>query len=318
MESWPPRSLLEDVGIHDRGLRNRIAEKGWQEPHNELILLLSSFLPLKGNPNLFYHTPIWTSTPLLSPLHFFEGRVAFMERLKERLDQGTNHKAWKTLKRVSEELERLAKEWKNDFYDNWQDSVIEASGNDDEKLKLIESCHGVFVMTTRYFQGHGLEENKHRSEEERKLEQKDNRQGTGQEEEGHDWNQIHEGRTRYIDLVAGHTILVFHAVAPVVDTFNAKRQTYPGGEERRKAHREKFAFRNDASEVGVHVQYHLAQEYVSRFKHNGHGVIRHLRDKGVVWHDDEIEGAWWVLILRGIAWDMCTTGDPGVFRRPRH
>lgn len=48
----------------------------------------------------------------------------------------------------------------------------------------------------------------------------------------------------------------------------------------------------------------IAQAYCGNLRDKTHGVVKYMHDRERRTDDDEVETAWWVLMLRGIAWDM--------------
>ncbi|KAJ4286688.1 hypothetical protein N0V90_012940 [Kalmusia sp. IMI 367209] len=308
---WPSLSLLGDLGIGDWRLRNEIVQKRFQEPHNDLIILLSTFLPLHGCPMLFNYSPLWTNESIVSPFHFFEGRLALLESLEDRIKDAPKHEASKTLQKVMQNFNDIRRDWRHDFFDKYEDSVIEGDDNE-KKMKLADACRKIFNWTTTYFQGKGLEEVKHEENTIKDSIKPDLPQNEtpdhahhGEEDGRYDWSKIHDNRTRYMDLVAAHGVMSFRAVSTIVAHFKERKKRYPVSEERRKQHRA-LVGEYDPREPGDHVQYSIAKEYVSSFDH----VTSHLNSKAIGLRADFIEAAWWVLVLRAIVWDMPTSGDP--------
>ena len=308
IESYPPRSLLRDIGFDDQRQRDEIASKKWGEPHNELIVLLSCFLPLPNCPVLFHSFSACTADPITSPLHLYEGRLVFVEQLEDRVQEAANHNAMSSLRAVLDCFEQLKRNWRDDFFDRFNRSTIE-NFDDMEKLKLSKECQDIFDWTTTWFQGRVTDE---LAQDKRLMQAHVDNVGNDGNSEKHprsknDWTSLNEGRTRYIDLVAGHTKMSFHAVSHVVESATERREGSLASDERRKKHRADLDY--EPRTISIHIQYHIATQYVRYLKHDNYGVSKHLRSKGVGWGEDEIEAAWWVMDLRGIVWDMATMGD---------
>lgn len=266
---------------------------------------------------LFNYSSLWTGPTVTSPFHFFEGRFALVESLGERIKEAPNHEARETIMKVMQKFDEISQNWKDDFSDKYDSSIIEGHDNN-KKIELAEACRKVFDWTTGYFQGKGLEEDKNGKHEtkdtiEPELPQNENTNDTYlNEREGfYDWSKTHNGRTYYVDLVAAHAVMSFYAVSNVVDNFAEPKNRHRGKNVRIGLHRELVAS-YDSRDSKMHIQYHIAKEYVSCFKH----ITSHLSSKGVELKDDFVEAAWWVLVLRAVVWDMSTSGDARFAKRP--
>ena len=312
LAGWPPRSILRDIGIDDRVNKevvNWSTSKKWQEPYNELVMLMSPFLPVPGCSYPYTYFPAWTQTDkILSPFHYFEGRVAFVEALEFRASQKASGSAMETMRWVLKEFRDLREAWKDDFYDRWGYAHIEKPDETDEeqKMNLIATLRAVFGRIAQYFKAELAATN-----------------GVLQEKSqpttafgSFDWAaDAGDGKTWYTHLVAAHYVAGNYAAQYTVQHLKELRQGYP--EERRAQHRAMVPY--DRRATGDHVQYRLAQQYVERIRNGEHSVVRHLRGKSLSAEDlgdAQIEAAWWVLVLRGIAWNM-TAGNPGWSNRIR-
>ena len=130
----------------------------------------------------------------------------------------------------------------------------------------------------------------------------------------HSWEWKGSGQSRYVSLVAAHAIMVMKTNrlvrAELSDRVSKLKSDFPGGDERRKEHARLLPFPN-SEWTGLHEQYIFVRDYVANLRHEKYGIVQFLRARGVDVHEDFIEAAWWVLVLRGIAWDMSTTGHIG-------
>ncbi|KAL9617982.1 MAG: hypothetical protein Q9160_007287 [Pyrenula sp. 1 TL-2023] len=327
MDGSPPRSLLTAIGITNKDLQNQMINKAWQEPHNEIILLLCPFLPLKNSPILFHYTPLWTANPITTPLHYVEGRFAFVEALEDRLEQETNPKLHDLLKQIFNRFNSLKEKHHDDFFDLWFESKIESKfSTPNEKVALSDACREIFDWTSDFFGS------------QRCCSLTDAAQNTGQPLGQHDSVPVassdsgptgasspgaiqpnqqpdapnaakaadyaSDGRTYYVHLVAAHAILSFHAVSHVVA--HQDHSAAPS-EARKQHHRAIFSY--DTRTLSAHIQYRIAREYVHCLKDKTFGVASHMRSKGIDWDEGDFEVGWWMLVLRGIVWDMSTMGD---------
>jgi hypothetical protein len=274
-------SMFKGMGIEDREVVKKMAEENWCEQRIDAMILMSAFIPSEACSISYNYLPGFRGVAPITPLHYFEGRVAFLEALQDRLEslKGLPQNDLDILQEATEHLRMLFDDWKHDFLDKWDRSVIEGH-DDDKKIILIKVCHKVFIWATNYLKGK-------------------------------QWNDQHDGRTRYMHLVAAHCVNAYHATIDVNEHQDWYHQ-YKNNNELRKRHLEDYK-ESHGSEVGFNTQYHVAKSYVHGIRNGDHNIIKYLRDKGIrsdKLNDDEVEAAWWVTIVKGIAWDMSTTGDP--------
>jgi hypothetical protein len=285
-------NIFIEIGIEDAAMRERLSNKLWVEQRYDAIILLSKFIPIPGCPLLFNFFPGCCTTAPTTPLHYFEGRIALMDALEERIGELSNqkHKAIPTLNEVFNYFKQLLERWPNDFLDNWDKAVIEGE-DDQEKLKLANHCREIFDSTTDYFS------------ETSKFNDIDAEDGKPA------WTDASGGQFNYVNLVAGHCIMAYHSVDAALKNLDERRQKFRDTKpELRKRHKEEIAWNN--WDIAYHGQYFIGIEYAARVRAGEHNVVGYLRSKGVKWHADHIEAAWWVMMLRGIVWDMSTSGDP--------
>ena len=285
-------NIFEEIGVRDKEMRKVLATDIWVEQRYDAIILLSQFIPVPGCPLLFSFFPCFCTTPPTTPLHFFEGRVALMDALRERIIELSDqkHKAKSALKGVLDHFKHLLTKWRFDFLDKWDESVIE-TGDDRARLDLAKDCRRIFNYTTFYLS-------------------KDQESTEAEVEDGSpDWTESYGSQTRYVDLVAGHCIMAYHAVEATSKSIDQRRKTFHNTSTKlAEYHKEDVAW-NDW-DIAWHSQYFIGREYAVRLREGEHNIVGYLRGKGVEWHVDYIEAAWWVMILRGIVWDMSTVGDP--------
>lgn len=292
-------ALFEEIGVKDRQLREELATTVTIEHRNDLIILLSTFLPIQSSPVVYNYFPGWRDREVLSPFHYFEGRMGYVDSLEDRLHSMSKYKAKTDMEQVLKKFNELRQNWKYDFYDYYEHSAIE--GDDGQrKIELVKTCSDIFAWTTKYFQG--------KTGTQQRLEQ-DN-------EKTLDWSEYHGGRTRYVDLVAGHSIMTKNVAQLVWSNLKEHTKFYPGGDSKREEHKAIVTWNEE--EPGMHYQYHFARQYAAHLNHEQYGIVHYLHSKGLNWHEDYIEAAWWVLVLRGIVWDMSTTGDMRWKQRPYH
>ncbi|PVI05458.1 hypothetical protein DM02DRAFT_725149 [Periconia macrospinosa] len=304
-------SVFENMGIGDLDLRNKLVAGKWIEQHSDAIILLSSFMPMSGCSLLFTCLPEIRSGAPITPIHYWEGRLSLVESLRDRVEQldqidTKHHRSYTALKLVLERFEKLQQpRWWNDFLDVWPESVIEGS-SEQKKLELVEECTAIFKWTTDYFHGQ-----LHSSNE------------TGDDATKSytvpvpDWTESHRGNTRYVQLVAAHCIMVYSAVDHSIANFEQLREESLADERRRRRFDETMLSNRNYEQTCSQFQYHIARRYVACVKDGPDNVVGYLQERGVKWDVEDIEAAWWVMMLRGVTWDMSCVGDPA-FRNKRH
>lgn len=60
---------------------------GEAKSRHDAMILLNSFIPLPDCLVVYSYLPVLRETARVSPFHFFEGCMAFLESLRDRLDQ---------------------------------------------------------------------------------------------------------------------------------------------------------------------------------------------------------------------------------------
>jgi hypothetical protein len=269
--------LFTDIGINDGDFRFRLAS-GWPQPRDEAVILLSEFLAVSGCHTLYHYFPGWSGPSITSPLHCYEGRVALVDALQERVGKLPNGTPT-VLSDILSHFITLRDDWNSDFCGRWSDSTIEGYAGI-RKIALAKDCKRIFQWTTKYLSGTGR---------------------------GYiHWGQLHGARTLYTDLVAGHVVMAFEAATHVHAHRNDTRDDdHPDVVARRSKHEDVYG---DA-DVGEQEMYRIGSEYVARIGHKEHGVVRHMQRRDSTLTHEAVEEAWWALMLRGVAWDMSTNGD---------
>lgn len=277
--------MFEGIGIKGKKLLGRLAHDAVFSEHGmDAMILLSGFVPLEGCPVPYNYLPGFRGSAHVTPLHWYEGRAGFLEMLKDRtksMEDATDCSS-DVLKEAYTRLYMLFTNWNYDFLDNWDHSVLEGC-DDDRKSALTKECYGVFLWATRYLVA---------------------RWGERDPQQGITW---------YCHLVAGHCVNAYHAVNEI-DATKGWYEEYEKNHDLRRYHRKVYELAY-SSEVGFNSEYHIAKKYVSGITGGKHSIARYLRNKGLKLNEDEIETAWWVMVVKGIAWDMATTGHPAARNR---
>lgn len=279
--------LFEGIGI-DRRLSKRIAGGYRDEPRREAMILLSSFIPLKNCPILFNYFPGFRRRAPWTPIHSNSGRAAFLELLEDRVkklerkhgsqpdEEMGNRKAQEDLKACLQKLHGLFEDWRDDFLCTWKLSVIQGSKGD-KKIEFSNACRKVFEWATITLKK--------------------------------TWSTGDSEKNQYTDLVAAHCIMSFHAIEIGADRQDNNtdkwREKYEADKDLREKHKKRFG-----TEVGKEWMYRAAESYVASINTGKHSVVKNLRAKGCNLSENDIEAAWWIMMVKGIAWDMSTTGGP--------
>lgn len=179
------------------------------------------------------------------------------------------------LEQALRRLRTLHERWKADFRCAWDKSVIQGSDGG-KKVGFVKECKEVFDWATDILDK--------------------------------SWNTDPSEKNQYIDLVSAHCIMSYHVIAKAAemqDTETRWKEEYRNSE-RERHHKQRFG-------KGVYLDwsYRVAEFYVRDVvQEQGGYVLRHLRSKGCDIPQQEIEMAWWIMIVKGIAWDLSTTGGP--------
>jgi hypothetical protein len=277
IDQGPPASMLASLGLPYSTLLRiwRMDPKG--EFHNELVSLLCAFLPFPGSSAVHVSSPIMTPTSI-SVFHFWEGKFGLLRGLESSRAHGMDTPTKKT---VHEIMQNLEVRFPDDFYSRWGQTALEMEGQ--PRTEIIACSKEAFDTTTAFFRSRGYDTVVGRSKDGQPI-------------------------TQYMQLVGAHLTMSVGAIEEV----------------RRKLQRDRDAqIYRDQSEMqakydlgGLSYGYFVeeiyldALEYARRAAQSGteNYVVRYMRDLKTSDSDEEIEDAWWMLMLRGIAWNMSKLG----------
>ncbi|KAH7080593.1 hypothetical protein BKA63DRAFT_506751 [Paraphoma chrysanthemicola] len=274
-----PSGMLAAIGMPDEK-RQEIAEMSQIHVRIDVITFLSAYLPLSGSTMTRYCFPGWNTGPNFSNAYrYWEGRLALHRSLRARLDGGIpNTQLRDTLSTILERMDYLEKYYGDDWYCRWDLSPIIRNGHDVVmKQKCMEDIRMVYAYTQEWW---------------------------------HKSSDTFDRRGAYTQFVAAHAYMATHAckdakalIKDYQDKFNSQYHREETKTERRARYeiddtKHGQWFLPEGYEIGLH--------YVKHLHHENHGIRAYLREINTDWTEDQVEEAWWVMQLRGIAWHFST------------
>lgn len=116
--------------------------------------------------------------------------------------------------------------------------------------------------------------------------------------------------TKYMQLVAAHTTVSVDAISAVLQRLGDDREKHGfRSQPQQQVYNELV---KDSFCYFVEENYLYAVEYADRIQQLDVGVVDYLRKEGWQELDSEIEDAWWMLMLRGLAWSMSILDGRGL------
>ncbi|QIW95284.1 hypothetical protein AMS68_000802 [Peltaster fructicola] len=293
------------IGLHEsEGLLSRLdvaqvirntysRNQDLQEARNEIMILLMPFLVLpRSNVSSIVHDGLTPSMRMA--FLYWEGRYALLKALELRKN-GANQYRMDILQEVYDKLDGLRKGYRKDFFCRWNKAAIngwkknengdyERDLSGEAKSALIERCRSIFAYTTTALKDLGMADS---------------------------WN----ARTKYMILVAAHFRLLLDTTEPVYhgkykDGVRESQEQLSHDFQEQFPHIEK---RNRGPFITAEM-FECVRRYAvdveNGIRHNDHGIEAFFRRRGVIVGDpnasqaDQCEAAWWLMMLRGIAWGM--------------
>lgn len=252
------------------------------ESINEVLTLLYEFLPVRRSKATTHCFWGWTGARR-SVFHFYEGRLVLWRRLQDLKSEQWPHEY---LKIVHGHLDRLKVEYEADFYCQRKDASIvldETRKNDpvaqEKQMNLLQDCRSIFNWTTSWLLDNKFD--KHDGEDP-------------------------DRPTRYMHLVAAHCSMA-HSVIPMGEKHLETLKKSPGwGPSRKREHYQLDEYHPKPDSWYNASISEFAKSYYEGLRHEEYGVVKYMHNREVELSANEIETAWWVVMLRGIAWDMST------------
>lgn len=290
-------SILERI-LEPHGLEKRDRIKfETRAARNDLKKLLCPFLPQKHANTAIVRFLGWPWHRAASFLHFFESRVAFIQKLDAEV---RHHPSQYTegdttlLRSVKSRLDELKDEYPSDFYclKLTTRQILSAAVSQKDSYtfnSLLQKCEGIFESCTQSLKEHNWD------------------LGVDNGPEG--------GSTKFALLVAAHTAMTNNAIQEAEKDFQEA-----------KGRLESLHHGDWAEVMGIEQQappqarkkphlgnprfYFRMNKIVQDMKSEDRGIKQELAKLGVEVTDTEAQLAWWMMMIRGIAWDMSCYREP--------
>lgn len=276
-------SILEQIGMSNNR-RALVGQRNYREPHNELLELICPFLPLRRSTIARFASSAWRPARQ-SVFFFWEGRISLLQGLEERLAGGDEPKPLAIFRQHMETL----KMYREDFYSYHGTQSRIANHRHNGKSALIDSCRSIHNSTTEFFEREGWSVS------------------------GNAVDSPNEGSfvSPYCHLLAAHVSMAQEAI------HDALARIKDSGDNRQSQEYLRAKFKVGTPEESgnsfVLNLYESARSYVEYVDHSEHGIGKYLQSKGIDKSKEQIECAWWNLMLRGLAFNMSSwqAGVPG-------
>ncbi|USW50380.1 hypothetical protein Slin15195_G036990 [Septoria linicola] len=305
--------ILEQIGVPQQARqllsdRVNIDRRSFPSLHNEIVPLLCTFLPLEGSDTVRHYAHCWVEKRK-SVLHFWEGRYALLHYLKrtsrdlsmtwanQSLQAQPDHV--RHLHKAESYLVELEDKFPKDFFGlKGREAIRGPASQDDPQAEATQKreaivilCRSIHRWTDGFFRTLGLE------------------------------GKDPQGRTHFENLVAAHLNMATHSTCSMYDSFSdSDMPSYPVADTRIPSEFDDIladvrALKDDVRPPWVLCRLIKEVEgYVKHMREGDHSVARYLQERGLKSTSEQIETAWWILMLRGIAWNMSTLdeswGDP--------
>lgn len=260
---------------HDSDAENE--DDGRYEVHGmavraDMLKLLCRFLPLQGSSLTKIRFAGWRGQRGYSQLHFWEFRlVLFLElsKIAERNDHQT------VLNELKYRLNTLRSDYRDDFYNVKFTTAGHKSTVDKPKIcALVEKCRETYNYCTRALQNLGWDE------------------------------MVAEDITRYTQLVVVHCQIAMDAADQGDKKYNDNKKSPKDEQEEWKEEFQKAAGAADLPSAQLKVASSKTYFRAKMVVKNTSNLGELLRGKSVEVTEEEAKVAWWLMMVRGIAWDM--------------
>ncbi|KAL1865371.1 hypothetical protein Daus18300_007261 [Diaporthe australafricana] len=293
------KTILELNGL--RAEDDRI-DLGTLTAGHDLKKLLCPFLLQPYSASATVRFVGWPFHRAESFLHYYESRVAFLQQLSDEVihdpHQYTEQDV-ESLRHVKAQLDQLKDNHASDFYciDFTPRYTIQASGANkvsDSSILFGQICESIFKNCTESLEKHAWGQKIIKSHE--------------------------DSSTRYVLLVAAHTIMTKNAIDKADQEFHEAedllRKRITGRRLRSSDWAEAIQLERQAPVEAR--EYHLRNPHfyfrmkriVQDMKSEDRGIRQELAKFRVEVTDAEAQLAWWMMMIRGIAWDMSCYREP--------
>lgn len=284
--------ILEPHGLNEEDDRIQL---GTMAARNDLQKLLCPFLPQKCATNAIVRFVGWPRQRAASFLHFFESRVAFLQQLDTEVRRNPSQYTddeLKSLRDAKTQLDELKDSYQSDFYcvefTTRQRHSVTGLPQDSSVLNLfLQKCEDIFESCTKILKTHNW---------------------GGEVDNGRE-----RGSTKYALLVVAHTAITNKAVEDAETEFQEAKSRL-----RRHHHSdwaeaiglEQQAPPKARAQLGNPRFYFRMSKIVQHMKSEDRGIRQELAKLGVEVTDASAQLAWWIMMIRGIAWDMSCYREP--------
>lgn len=258
---------------------------------SDLKKLLCPFLPQKY-PNT---APVrflgWPWHRGASFLHFFESRVAFVQKLDAEVRRHPSQYGKEDatlLQNMKTRLDELKDKYPEDFYCVRFTSrqILSATSSKQDSYdfnSFLQKCEDIFESCTKNLKEHGWG-----------LEVDNGPEG---------------GSTKFALLVAAHTAMTNNATKEAKEEYleakgRPERQYHGDWAEVMGLEQQAPPKARDRQHAGNPIFYFRMNKIVQHMKSEDRGIRQELGKLGVEVTDTEAQLVWWMMMIRGIAWDM--------------
>lgn len=280
---------MEKLGIStdvQRNLAQLESETYYRCPINDILYLTCDFVPLKGSPigRIFHPMPASRYLSFYfqaTPLHFWEGRVALLLHLESIVGQTLSN----PLRKMHAYLQEMRTDFEDDFFCRWRRSRLRPAVNLlpprermaalQDAVSMLNRLRDIYNATTEYF--FDLEADGQTVDSLRVMDP------APVDNEKYRTSSL---KFTYRDFVAAHVTMAIDAVRKAAQS-HANTQA-------REAVRKEVGHLNEGQMVDI------AHQYIDGLP----GLVKNMHERGCQLSEDQIHEAWWVLVVRGIAWGM--------------
>ena len=259
--------LLSKIGLPNEQRKRYRKGPYWWETHNELIILLCPFLPLRTSLIMGYYFPAWCPT-LQSVPAYWEGRCVLWRRLNRRYVSKTS------LEEVLRYYNVLETKYSDDFYWRYDKAIAVVGKVSKEKKGFLDDCRSIFDYTTEQFKRQPFALDKENA----------------------------SGQKRYLDLLGAHVCMSMNAVQKAHEKIAAT----PRDKRTQHALKKKYEVTSSHGYYVSEDVWEIAEAYVDSIEDGIFDFAEYLRDRDINVTDDQAEEAWWLLMLRAMVWGMST------------
>ena len=287
--------ILERIGVPCEQ-REKFKKHRWRGTQNEIIILLCPFLPLEGSMIAGFHFPATIGrADVRCTFRSWECRVVFRFKIKDRISALKGNFDVKILEEISDWIDFLEHNHKNDFYCRYDQAAITNKHKQNKGAVIGTEAKTAVEAKTLLLQKGGK-----------------NFRYTTKELKQLKFDEEHQdGQKMYVHLVAAQESMTIDAIEE-----SSKRRKVPDEKTRCQKDLENWydgkgeGFALSANRgPGIDTAFmESAKSHVMSFeaKKSHRGITKFLHRKDINYSEEDVEVAWWLLMLRGTAWAMST------------